>query len=303
MTITYEYDQGGNILNKKIHPYSGTETLQEAIDTKIYQYENTEWKDQLTTYNNKLITYDAIGNPLTYDGNTYSWQNGRQLAGITNEEKGQTITYKYNDNGIRTEKTVNETTTTYYLSGSKVIYEKTGDNVIYYSYDEAGSVIGLNYNGEQYYYKKNLQGDIIGILDSSLNQIAKYNYDAWGKVISIIDSEGNTIEDQTHIANINPYRYRGYRYDSETELYYLQSRYYSPEWGRFINVDTLVSTGQGLLSHNIYIYCDNNFINNMDPSGNLSIKAIIKTVKKGYPIAKNAVKFIINTTKGDWLLQ
>ena len=113
-TITYTYDTGGNLLHKKEYDYTES-TLGEETGTINYSYENTNWKDQLTNYNGKAITYDNIGNPLTYDGNTYTWQNGRQLTGISNTAKEQTITYKYNDEGIRTEKVVNGIASKYYL--------------------------------------------------------------------------------------------------------------------------------------------------------------------------------------------
>ena len=267
-TITYEYDAGGNILNKKEYSYTVEATLPAKPNkTIVYAYENTNWKDQLTSYNGKQITYDDIGNALTYDGNTYSWQNGRQLAGISNKEKGLTTSYKYNDSGIRTQKTVNGITTNYYVEGSKVIYEQTGDNIIYYSYDENGNIIALKYNDTQYYYIRNGQNDIIGILDSSLNQIVSYEYDSWGNILSVKDDKGNDITSSTHIGLINPYRYRSYRYDSEIGLYYLQSRYYSPEWGRFINADKYLQTGQGMLDKNMYVYCENNLINRTDYNG------------------------------------
>lgn len=269
-TITYTYDNGGNLLNKKEYAYTES-NLGEETGTINYSYENINWKDQLTSYNGKAITYDNIGNPLTYDGNTYTWQNGRQLAGISNTAKEQTITYKYNDEGIRTEKVVNGIASKYYLEGTKVIYEMTGRNLSYYQYDEQGNIIGMQYNGTQYYYIKNLQGDIIGILDNELNQVVKYDYDSWGKVIAITDATGTEITDQTHIGHINPYRYRSYRYDSETGLYYLQSRYYNPEWGRFINGDNYGGKVGNLLSHNIYIYCLNNPINMSDQTGQIAI--------------------------------
>ena len=269
-TITYTYDTGGNLLHKKEYAYTES-NLGEETGTINYSYENTNWKDQLTSYNGKAITYDNIGNPLTYDGNTYTWQNGRQLTGISNTAKEQTITYKYNDEGIRTEKVVNGIASKYYLEGTKVIYEMTGTNLSYYQYDEQGNIIGMQYNGTQYYYIKNLQGDIIGILDNELNQVVKYDYDSWGKVIAITDATGTEITDQSHIGNINPYRYRSYRYDSETGLYYLQSRYYNPEWGRFINGDNYGGKVGNLLSHNIYIYCLNNPINMSDQTGQIAI--------------------------------
>ena len=267
-TITYTYDTGGNLLHKKEYAYTES-TLGEETGTINYSYENTNWKDQLTNYNGKAITYDNIGNPLTYDGNTYTWQNGRQLTGISNTAKEQTITYKYNDEGIRTEKVVNGIASKYYLEGTKVIYEMTGTNLSYYQYDEQGNIIGMQYNGTQYYYIKNLQGDIIGILDNELNQVVKYDYDSWGKVIAITDATGTEITDQSHIGNINPYRYRSYRYDRETGLYYLQSRYYNPEWGRFLNADGYI-TGVSI-GNNLYAYCCNNPINYYDPYGEIAV--------------------------------
>lgn len=280
MTITYSYDVGGNILSKTIYPYTTGDTLPEKVETVNYSYGNTNWKDQLTSYNGKAITYDAIGNPLTYDGNTYTWQNGRQLGEISNEANNLNIAYKYNDSGIRTEKTVNGVITKYYLNGSKVIYEKTGDNITYYIYDENGNIIGMRYNTEQYYYKKNLQGDIIGILDSKLEEVVKYSYDSWGNTISITNGEGEPITDENHIGHINVYRYRGYRYDKETGLYYLQSRYYNPQWGRFINADGLLSTGKNLIGMNLYTYCENNPINKTDSSGQFGIWNALQNVGK-----------------------
>lgn len=288
-TITYTYDNGGNIINKKDYAYTTEATLTgEAVQTINYGYGNENWKDQMTSYDNKPITYDEIGNPLTYNGNTYTWQNGRQLSGIINTTNNLNITYQYNDNGIRAQKTVNGITTTYYLRGTKVIFEKTGNDTIYYIYDSTGSLIGLRYNENQYYYKKNIQGDIIGILDNNLEEVVKYTYDSWGKIVSITDEQGNQITDPTHIGNINPYRYREYRYDSETGLYYLQSRYYNPEWGRFINFDNYGGQIGLLLSHNGYAYCGNNPANMLDNKGNFAvvigsvgwtaIKALLATV-------------------------
>lgn len=270
LTITYSYDVGGNITSKTIYPYTEGDTLPEPTETISYTYGNDEWKDQLTKYKGREIEYDAIGNPLSYDGNTLTWQNGRELAGITNNEDGLTVTYKYNDEGIRTQKTVNGVTTTYYLSGNKVVFEQTGDSTIYYSYDQNGELVGLDYNGQTYYYKKNLQGDIIGILDNNLNEVVKYSYDSWGNILSITDQNGDAITDENNIGLINPHRYRGYRYDTETGLYYLQSRYYKPDWGRFINADNYGGQVGDLLSHNGYTYCLNNPINMIDTDGNIA---------------------------------
>ena len=281
-TITYEYDTGGNLLNKKEYPYTTEATITGTPSkTTVYSYENTNWKDQLTSFDGKQITYDNIGNILTYDGNNDTGQKGRELAGITNSSKNQTITYKYNDSGIRTQKTVNGVTTSYYLDGSKVIYEQIGENIICYIYDENDRVIGLKYNDTQYYYIRNGQNDIIGILDSNLNQIVSYEYDSWGNILSIKDENGNEIIDSNNIGLINPYRYRSYRYDTETGLYYLQSRYYSPEWGRFISCDKFMQSGQSILDNNMYIYCINNPVKNYDPNGEAALIALLIGVTSG----------------------
>ena len=99
-----------------------------------------------------------------------------------------------------------------------------------------------------------------------------------GNIVSVKDNTGNEITSNTHIGLINQYRYRGYRYDAEIGLYYLQSRLYNPQWGRFLNADGMVSTGQGLLEHNMYIYCLNNPMNFSDPTGTISIRATIKKI-------------------------
>ena len=256
------YDNGGNITSIKEYAYTTGEVSGTPVE-KTYTYGDTEWKDLLTNYNGTAITYDAIGNPLNWtNGKTFTWTAGRQLSGVT--DANNTITYTYDDNGIRTSKTVNGIKTDYYLNGTAIIMQKTGDNCIWYTYDESGNLSGLRVGSSEYYYYRNGQGDIIGIIDGTGSIAAKYSYDAWGNPVAITDGNGN---DVWHIANINPFRYRGYYYDVETGLYYLQSRYYDSQVGRFVNADGYVSTGQGILEHNMFVYCLNNCINMSDPSG------------------------------------
>ena len=114
-------------------------------------------------------------------------------------------------------------------------------------------------DAEQYFYIRNAQSDIIEILDSDWTQVVSYTYDTWGKLISITGDKA--------LGEKNPYRYRGYRYDTETGYYYLQSRYYNPEWGRFLNADGLVSTGQGFIGYNMFAYCLNSPVNRRDDNG------------------------------------
>ena len=125
-------------------------------------------------------------------------------------------------------------------------------------------------NQSYYYYEKNLQGDVIAVLDSNGSVVASYVYDAWGRVLETeyaeIDWESASYN-QVFFERLNPFLYRGYYYDSETGFYYLQTRYYDPAIGRFVNADTLVSTGQGLLGCNMFAYCNNNPVNSCDCSG------------------------------------
>jgi RHS repeat-associated protein len=257
-TFTYSYDAGGNIASKKEYAYT-TGTLGTPTKTINYSYGDSNWKDKLTSYDGKSITYDANGNPMTYDGWTYTWESGRQLK--TSNGNGHSITYKYDDLGIRTQKVVDGVTTNYHLVGDKVTYESNGTDKIYYTYDSSNNLVSMNLNGTEYYYIRNAQGDIIGLFDSAGTQVVSYTYNMWGKLISTTGSLASTVGVK------NPYRYRGYRYDTETQLYYLQSRYYNPEWGRFINADSLIGEMGESLAHNMFAYTTNNPVNKMDPTG------------------------------------
>ena len=251
LTIKYEYtyDDRGNILTEKEYAVTVDEngekvyTLIEA-NTDTYVYDET-WKDKLISYNGQTITYDAVGNPINYMGNALTWTMGRQLASFGN------ISYTYNDGGIRTSKTANGVTTKFYLDGTNIIEQSDGTTTLYFFYDSVGEIVGFKYNGNNYVYVKNSMGDIVGIADAAGNLIASYTYDTWGKVTSVTGSN-------VAIGELNPFRYRGYYYDSDIQMYYLQSRYYDPEIGRFINSDDvniidLLLVGQ----YNPYSYCWN----------------------------------------------
>ena len=121
----------------------------------------------------------------------------------------------------------------------------------------------LQFNNSRYFYATNIQGDVTAILNTSGTAVVQYTYDAWGNILSITGTMASDLG--AH----NPLRYRGYVYDTETGLYYLQSRYYDPALGRFINADILVSTGQGLLGNNMFAYCGNNPVNRQDAIGML----------------------------------
>ena len=199
--------------------------------------------------------------PTTYLGTAATWEKGRQL-----EQYGAN-TYKYNNEGIRIRKQTSTEIHEYILDGTNSVKEVVTDicncpkYTNEYLYDLDGTVCGLKYNGTSYYFYKNLQGDVIAITDDAGAVVARYTYNAWGKCTIVSDASG------VGIAIINPFRYRGYIYDFETGLYYLQSRYYNPNWGRFLNADGYVSTGTGLLGYNMYAYCNNNPVMLIDAEG------------------------------------
>ena len=119
-------------------------------------------------------------------------------------------------------------------------------------------------NHRVYVYVKNLQGDIVAIANTAGTIVATYTYDAWGKIRASTDT------DPLEIGHVNPLRYRGYYYDTETGFYYLNSRYYNPTWGRFINADGYITTGQGLQSYNMFSYCLDNAVIYYDPTGKIT---------------------------------
>ncbi len=279
----YTYDSAGNLTEEKIIDCS-TDAIQESIS---YNYSNNLWEDQLTNYDGVDIIYDEIGNPISIGNNiNLSWINGRSLSQYS--DNNLNIYYEYNVDGIRISKTVNGIKTNYYVEDNDIIFEKTGNSVIQYLYDLTGR-IGLEYNGEIYYYIKNLQDDVIGIMNSNYEKIVEYKYDSWGKIVSIKDIDGLDIVDSNNIGIINPFRYRSYYYDNETKLYYLNSRYYNPQWRRFINPDTILCANQDILSHNLYLYCSNNPVTATDESGKGIISKIIKAAVKIYTKIKKAV--------------
>ncbi len=298
VTITYAY-QNGNITERKEYAYT-TGDLGEVLDTKTWTYGNNIWSDLLTSFNGQTITYDEIGNPLTIGSQTLSW-NGRQLRQIA--DGNNTYSYAYNVDGQRVSKTVNGITTEYFYNGSILAGQKTGNNTLVFMYDNNGDIFGVVYNGAEYYYIKNAQNDVVAIVDSNKNVIAEYQYDAWGRIVSVTDVEGNDISAQKdHIGNVNPIRYRSYYFDSETYFYYLNTRYYSPEMCRFLNADdtdTLLCSPNELTDKNLFAYCDNNPVMRVDHGGDfwMLIGAAVGAVVGG---AVSAISQYTSTGKVNW---
>ncbi len=229
------------------------------------------------------VTSDEIGNITSYKGSTYTWV-GRQLQSVSNED--YTSIFSYNSDGQRIGKTisVNGDSTYNYeyyyngdiLSGYKLVITKsdgssTTHNVTF-MYDENGEAFGFNYNGNDYYYVRNAQNDVVFITDSDNIGVVLYQYDAWGNITACAD-----VSDGGMVSIVNPYTYRGYFYEIENNSYFLKSRYYNPELCRFISADSLLDN-RDINRLNQFAYCANNPIAFVDNTGKLLIGCIVGTV-------------------------
>ena len=254
-TWKYTYDLGGNILKKERFVYNDTTN---PLETVTYTYGDANWRDKLTAVNGSTIRYDAIGNPLSDGTWTYTWQNGRQLQKM--QKAGVTAEFVYNADGLRVQKTVNGVVTKYTLHGKNVVHMTSGADELHFFYDAQNRPAVVVYNGTAYAYVKSLQGDIVAILDENGNAVVSYGYDAWGAPLWCTGELAETL------GKVQPFRYRGYVYDEETELYYLRSRYYAALRSRMLNHDSRLFKNE-TFEFNGYVYCMNNPIAYHDPSG------------------------------------
>ena len=248
---SYVYDARGNLTSKTVNG-----------ETTSFTYASSGWKDRLVSVDGAKLTYDKVGKVLTYGDKKYTWNSGRHLESLIDNDN--VYSYTYNEEGIRTSKTVNGVTTYYNTSNGVILSQTDGTNTIYFQYDSNGTPFGFIYNGTQYFYLTNQMNDVVGITDTNGNLIAQYEYDEWGNTLSVTDND---------VAKANPLRYRGYYYDNETGYYYLQSRYYDASICRFINADDInFLDKETTLGINVFTYCSSNPINNDDPEGKSSYK-------------------------------
>ena len=278
---TYTYDNGGNITCKR--QFNSTVIL---TGTTNYGYGDSYWKDQLTnwgSYGTSSFAYDSSGNPTKYKGKTLTWQ-GKKLIKYANSALSY-MDLSYDGNGMLVGYTQNDTysdwagaqfTNVYSREitrdGDRILSEKvtsidgsllTNDvKTVNYAYDERGAS-GMRVNGKYYYFVRNLFGDVTAIYDNSGVKKAEYSYDAWGTCYTTLDTDG--------LGSLNPFRYRGYYYISRIGLYYLTTRFYDYMTGRFVNADVpSICIDDGLEipeGSNLYSYCLNNPISNIDPTG------------------------------------
>lgn len=259
----FSYDNSGNLKKRKSISNTGKNTIH------TYQYNDLLWGDKLTAFDGKIIEYDSIGNPIKYGNTTYSWTNGRSLKTVKNDE--YFINFEYDDCGLRFSKTVYDVETLsplykyryYWSNGFLVGYDYTNlitntHNTVTYLIDNEGNNHGYIVDDKDIYiYERNPLKEIVAIWHDG-KQVSTYSYSAFGELIS-----NNSIDDN----NLNIMFYKDYIYDEELNMYYLQSRYYVPEWGRFLNADIYIDTGTGILGTNMFAYCENDPVNYIDPSG------------------------------------
>ena len=305
-TFGYTYDTAGNIRS----------ITKDGTVTKSFGYTNPSWPDLLTSVTANGTTKDVLyegqsqtsdlpssGNPITYYNGkdyTFTWTKGRQLASATVD--GKQVSYTYDMSGVRSGKQVyttsNQRTTTYTyttLSGKVMRQQwetRNSDDTVYqamqsleFVYDDGNQPFAMIYKHGQttelYYYVLNAQGDVIALLNANGALVASYNYGAWGNY-SVHDKDGKKNTSTSFIGHINPLRYRGYYYDRETRLYYLQSRYYDFANYRFINADGQFT--DGFIGSNLFAYCENNPIRYSDPTGLLAAEAAITLTNWWNPI-------------------
>ena len=325
-TFQYEYNGIGNIESVKTYAYTPQGTALNTTPTvQSFTYDdetnsNTTHPDRLISFGSKAITYNSMGCPTSYDGKNFTWSKGKLATfgtapSLSFDDPFSRYRYSYNAKGQRTLKAYSYTpgaqTLVDYLTdknivytydnAGRLIYEKRSENYkkeysitreFTYLYDESG-MIGFMYSYEgatpqAYYYQRNLQGDVVAILNKKGQKQAEYAYDAYGNC-TIIDSTNSDI------ATANAIRYRGYYYDDETGWYYLNARYYSPEWRRFISPDdTAFLDPQNVNGLNLYVYCNNDPVNYADPSGHFLISTAVAV---GFWIGL-AVGAIVGATAG-----
>ena len=253
-TVLFVYDNNGNILKQRKFDF----TLKNAIDIeeldsqdKVYIYDG----DKLLSFNGEECAYNEAANVQTqYRGKALGWTDRR----ITSYNGVQ---FGYDGQGRRITK-----------GDISYIYDSQGrllrqSNGLEFFYDHSG-VSSVKYGEDTYFYRKDAQGNIIALLDNNGAVVVKYFYDAWGNHV-VVDNSGVVIAGMSHIGHLNPFRYRSYYYDTETNLYFLKTRYYDPEIGRFMTIDGIEYLNPEVINGlNLYAYCGNNPVMRVDENGN-----------------------------------
>ncbi|MBQ6165452.1 MAG: RHS repeat protein [Clostridia bacterium] len=285
-TVVYQYDAGGNLTKRSLYPLTFADEIT-AQPTRVfnYGYSSGTWRDVLTSCDGKTVTSDAAGN-ITAIGQdvTLTWTAGRQLA--TSTDANEKTLYYYNSDGfISKTQTWNaagtelrRTNEFFWQDGVLLAQRQTeadsGESTVYeYLYDADGELQAIAFDGFRWTLEKNLLGDVVGVnlvnagLPDQPMRVADIDYDAYGA--PTFSNAGNQGLLAALYVSLNPILYRGYLGISVGGVfcYYLGSRFYSPELGRFLNADVYQDTQQGVVGTNMFAYCNNNPITMIDPEG------------------------------------
>ena len=249
----YEYDGNGNITKK------GTTTF--TYDTVI--------KDRLVKVGNTPVTYSTANplNPATYGNCSYNFK-GRRLQSFT--KSGSTYNYIYDEQGLRTRKIAPDGSVTKYLyNGTKLAAEIAPNYRLDFLYDENDMLYGFVKDGSaKYFYARDMLQNILGIIDTNGSPVVIYQYTAYGTSTVLQDTAG--------LASINPFRFKGYYFDSESGMYYCHTRYYVPEWCRWLNADhPSFLQPESLQGMNLFVYCGNNPVLFVDLEGTIQAKTVL----------------------------
>ena len=201
-------------------------------------------------------------------------------------EIGTKVIYTYNEDGIRTTKSGSNFFEKYTLEGSKIIVfsrsHEGGGFEMYFNYDEQGNLVGLNWEEKEYFYIRDILGNIIKIVDEGNVCVVEYEYDAWGNFT-------RKVRVDCYVSYFNPFVYKGYYYDSETQFYWVSSRYYSPELCRWLSPYSIeYLEPQSINGLNLYVYCNNDSINKYDSTGHFAISLTLLGLIIGAAIGATA---------------
>ena len=266
-------------------PQRRTKLQQEAVggDPNRFSEQKSKKCQKYVDYRKRFKYSVSDGSILAYYNGadyTFTWEQGRQLASVTKGNK--TASYTYDMSGVRSGKVVNGVSYEYTTLSGKITRMTWSGNAVDIVYDDAGRPYILRYTPsggatQTYYYVLNLQGDVVGLMNTSMQMVVKYSYDPWGKLTGTTATSAYVA-----LAQANPLRYRSYCYDIETGFYYLQTRYYDPAIARFINADSYLSTDStGLLSYNMFAYCENNPVMRSDPTGEAIAHKVVIGILSG----------------------
>lgn len=279
--IEYTYDAVGNRLTKKV-----------GANTTNYSYNAA---NELTTVGSTTYIYDKNGNLIDDGSKLYEYDYNNRLIQVKNKSDGSVIaTYEYDADGCRTSKTVGATVTKYYYDGdsTRVLYETDGAGTLQvrYIYGADGQLVSMVRGSSTYFFHYNGHGDVVALTDSTGAVVAEYDYDAYGNPVTTC-REGSVV---------NPYLYAGYRYDSETGMYYLNARYYKPDVGRFLTRDSFHGLQEDVQSLNLYTYAKANPVIYIDASGNFAqvivpvAAVIVLAILLAHPVIQQQLRETLN---------